>query len=246
MLRSSRARLIWDLEPHFFRWRREGSSDPVATTFCVCKMKPSSSSYRRRLCVGRIVVAGPAILHLLQRHNGSGLCCAAAAWSLSSPQVAPVRRRRRRRRTMPAVFVPVFLSAARNDDNDDDDGDGSVGDDEDGRNGRRNTKFTGRSRLFGNERLDKEATAKEDAAARRNRVPYEREMNLASRFEQTLPVQALLLALAIAFVAYVGLSGGITDGSERYFFDDDAPSSWTTLPYPNDDVATTTTDSVFI
>jgi hypothetical protein len=191
------------------------------------------SSYRRP-CLWLIVVAGPAVLQL-ERHNGSGLCCAAAAWS-SSPHNVVVALSVRRRRTMPAASVPVYLPAARNDD---DDHDGSVDDDEDkdGRNGRSNRKFTGRSsRLFENE-----ATAKDTA----RKIPYEREMNLASRFEQTLPLQALLLAMAIAFVAYVGLSGGITDGSERYFFDDEP--SWTqSVPYPNDDVTTTTTDSVYI
>lgn len=223
-------------------------------------MTPSSSSYRR-LCVGLIVVvAGPAVLPLQRFCNDSGcLCCAdaaaAAAWSLSPHNVvvtAPVHCRRRRCRTIQTVApVPVFLSAARTND-DSDDVDGSVDDEEDenGRkHGRRSRKFTGRSLRFDNEAT----TAKDEdvAAVARNIVPYyEREMNLASRFEQTLPVQALLLAMAIAFVAYVGLSGGITDGSNRYFFDDnDPPSSWTTLPYPNDDFATTTTtttDSVYI
>jgi hypothetical protein len=191
------------------------------------------SSYRRP-CLWLIVVAGPAVLQL-ERHNGSGLCCTAAAWS-SSPHNVVVALSVRRRRTMPAAGVPVFLPAARNDDDDD----GSVDDDEDkdGRIGRSNRKFTGRSsRLF-----DSEATTNDTA----RKIPYEREMNLASRFEQTLPVQALLLALAIAFVAYVGLSGGITDGSERYFFDDDEPSWTQSVPYPNDDVTTTTTDSVYI
>jgi hypothetical protein len=45
-------------------------------------------------------------------------------------------------------------------------------------------------------------------------------MKLASLFQQTLPFQALLVTLAIAFVVYIGISGGITDGSERFFDDD--------------------------
>lgn len=54
-----------------------------------------------------------------------------------------------------------------------------------------------------------------------NQAAYEREFNLASVFEQTLPLQALGLLAAICIVAYVGFSGGITDGSDRILYRDD-------------------------
>ena len=54
---------------------------------------------------------------------------------------------------------------------------------------------------------------------RPSRTAFERErrqeFNLASRFEQTLPLQAGLLLLAACVIVSVGLSGGITDGSNR-------------------------------
>ena len=51
--------------------------------------------------------------------------------------------------------------------------------------------------------------------------PYEREINLASAFERTLGLQALGLLAALVFVLYVGFTGGITDGSERYNYGED-------------------------
>ena len=49
----------------------------------------------------------------------------------------------------------------------------------------------------------------------------QREYNLASRFERTFGLQAALLAFALIGVLSVGLSGGITDGSERYNYGED-------------------------
>ena len=66
-------------------------------------------------------------------------------------------------------------------------------------------KFTGRS-LFS-----------EPSGVSNQKSPYEQEINLASTFQRTLPLQAAALAAAIAFVIYIGFSGGITDGSERSY-----------------------------
>lgn len=44
----------------------------------------------------------------------------------------------------------------------------------------------------------------------------EREFNLAGNFERTFGIQAAILLASLAFVVSVGLSGGITDGSDRY------------------------------
>ena len=41
----------------------------------------------------------------------------------------------------------------------------------------------------------------------------EREFNLVGTFERTLPIQAGIVALSLAFVLYVGLTGGIPSGS---------------------------------
>ena len=49
----------------------------------------------------------------------------------------------------------------------------------------------------------------------------EREFNLAGRFERTFPIQAAILLASAIFISLVGLSGGITDGSDRYFYGDD-------------------------
>ena len=48
----------------------------------------------------------------------------------------------------------------------------------------------------------------------------EREFNLSSIFQRTLPIQAAFLFLSLAFVLYVGFSGGITDGSDRSYDDE--------------------------
>jgi len=44
----------------------------------------------------------------------------------------------------------------------------------------------------------------------------EREFNLAGNFERTFGIQAAILLASLVFVVSVGLSGGITDGSDRY------------------------------
>ncbi|KAL7548979.1 hypothetical protein ACHAWF_012249 [Thalassiosira exigua] len=49
----------------------------------------------------------------------------------------------------------------------------------------------------------------------------EREFNLAGNFERTLPLQAGVLLASFGFILSVGISGGITDGSDRYFGGDD-------------------------
>jgi hypothetical protein len=49
----------------------------------------------------------------------------------------------------------------------------------------------------------------------------DRELRLTGIFERTLPIQAAALFAAIVFVGYIGLSGGITDGSDRFFDGDE-------------------------
>jgi hypothetical protein len=49
----------------------------------------------------------------------------------------------------------------------------------------------------------------------------QREFNLASRFESTFPIQAAILVASAIFILSVGLTGGITDGSDRSFYGDD-------------------------
>jgi hypothetical protein len=47
-------------------------------------------------------------------------------------------------------------------------------------------------------------------------VVNEKEMELVSLFERTLPIQFVTLLALISFTIYIGFSGGITDGSDRY------------------------------
>ena len=72
------------------------------------------------------------------------------------------------------------------------------------------TKFTGRDSLFS-----------ENGG---NKVPLDREreqeFRLAGNFEQTLPLQAALVVFSLVVVLTVGLTGGITDGSDRFFDDE--------------------------
>jgi len=74
-------------------------------------------------------------------------------------------------------------------------------------------KFTGASTssssLFSNEQ-----TTSPSNNLQRER---EREYNLAGRFERTFGIQAAILLLSLVGVISVGVSGGITDGSDRNF-----------------------------
>ena len=78
-------------------------------------------------------------------------------------------------------------------------------------------KFTGASTssssLFSNEQ-----TTSPSNNLQRER---EREYNLAGRFERTFGIQAAILLLSLVGVISVGVSGGITDGSDRNFGYDD-------------------------
>ncbi len=70
-------------------------------------------------------------------------------------------------------------------------------------------KFTGASPS-----LFSESTSSSSSNLEREQ---EREFNLVGNFERTLGIQAAILFASIVFVASVGLSGGISDGSDRYF-----------------------------
>ena len=65
----------------------------------------------------------------------------------------------------------------------------------------------------------------------------EREFNLASRFERTLGIQAVILLASFIGIVSVGLSGGITDGSDRYFGGADDLDYGTMTPFQTDDAA---------
>jgi len=80
------------------------------------------------------------------------------------------------------------------------------------------SKFTGAG---GSSPLFSQDSAPRNKNDSNNNNPYEREINLASAFEQTLGLQALGLLAALVFVLYVGFTGGITDGSDRYNYGED-------------------------
>jgi hypothetical protein len=69
-------------------------------------------------------------------------------------------------------------------------------------------------------------------------VVNEREVQLVSLFERTLPIQIITLLAIISFTIYIGLSGGITDGSDRYTYSD--------MENDMDTAATTTTTTTTI
>jgi hypothetical protein len=61
---------------------------------------------------------------------------------------------------------------------------------------------------------------------------------LVSLFERTLPIQIITLLAIISFTIYIGLSGGITDGSDRYTYSD--------MEYDMDTATTTTTTIILL
>jgi hypothetical protein len=83
-------------------------------------------------------------------------------------------------------------------------------------------KFTGApsSTLFTNR--NEQSSSSPSTNLQRER---EREFNLASNFERTFGIQAVLLLAAFIYMASVGLSGGITDGSDRNFYGEDEVDS---------------------
>ena len=93
-------------------------------------------------------------------------------------------------------------------------------------------KFTGSSTpssLFSNEQ-----TSSPSNNIQRER---EREYNLAGRFERTFGIQAAILLISLVGVISVGLSGGITDGSDRNFGGDDMLDDIYVERFRSDDAA---------
>ena len=87
-------------------------------------------------------------------------------------------------------------------------------------------KFTGQgSPLFGTTNTNNLST---NNALDRER---EREFNLAGNFERTLPLQVAVLVASFALVIYVGVTGGITDGSDRgnYYYEEDDRIDYETM-----------------
>lgn len=81
-------------------------------------------------------------------------------------------------------------------------------------------KFTGTasppSSLFANNNQQSDSAPSTNIQRER-----EREFDLAGRFERTFGIQVAILVASIIFALSVGLSGGITDGSDRDFNGDD-------------------------
>ena len=65
----------------------------------------------------------------------------------------------------------------------------------------------------------------------------EREFNLVGNFERTLGIQAVILLAFFIGIVSVGLSGGITDGSDRHFGGADDLEYGTMTPFQTDDAA---------
>lgn len=58
-----------------------------------------------------------------------------------------------------------------------------------------------------------------DEASAQERMTRQ-EFDLVGNFERTLLLQVTVLVASLIFVTYVGLSGGITNGSDRFYDDD--------------------------
>ena len=88
-------------------------------------------------------------------------------------------------------------------------------------------KFTGASSsqsLFTTNNNNEQSSSSSPSSSNLQRE-REREFNLASNFERTFGIQAILLLASLIGVISVGLSGGITDGSERNFYGEDEVDS---------------------
>ncbi|KAL7448247.1 hypothetical protein ACHAWC_000469 [Mediolabrus comicus] len=86
-------------------------------------------------------------------------------------------------------------------------------------------KFTGASSsqsLFTTNNNEQSSSSSPSSNLQKER---EREFNLASNFERTFGIQAILLLASLIGVISVGFSGGITDGSERNFYSEDEVDS---------------------
>ena len=89
-------------------------------------------------------------------------------------------------------------------------------------------KFTGQgSPLFGTTNISTNNPSTNNALDRER----EREFNLAGNFERTLPLQVAVLVASFALVIYVGVTGGITDGSDRgnYYYEEDDRIDYETM-----------------
>lgn len=89
------------------------------------------------------------------------------------------------------------------------------------------TKFTGASLFSPSSPPPPPPPPQPESSPARERI-RQQEFRLASRFEQTLGIQAVLVVAALAFVIGVGLSGGL-DHAELRNFDDELDS--TTIEY---------------
>ena len=58
----------------------------------------------------------------------------------------------------------------------------------------------------------------------------ERDYQLVSVFERTLPIQVAMIVAIFGLVGFIGLSGGITDGSDRFSYNDNVDTTTITTP----------------
>jgi hypothetical protein len=89
-------------------------------------------------------------------------------------------------------------------------------------------KFTGASSsqsIFTTNNNNEQSSSSSSPPSSNLQREREREFNLASNFERTFGIQAILLLASLIGVISVGLSGGITDGSERIFYGEDEVDS---------------------
>jgi hypothetical protein len=116
---------------------------------------------------------------------------------------------------IPAVNQVVDTTTKTINDDDDDD-------DNDGIKNRQTWMSPSSSSLFSSTSQTQSSSSSTTTRSNRNGVIVdEREVQLVSLFERTLPIQVVVLLAILCFTIYIGWSGGITDGSDRYTYNID-------------------------
>ena len=111
-------------------------------------------------------------------------------------------------------------SQFKNDDNNDDDEFlSNMVDTTDTNNDKndRTRKFAGPTLLSSN-RQPQPPPQRRSSSNKNGVLVNERDIQLVSIFERTLPLQVISFVVMTCFILYIGWSGGITNGSDRYIY----------------------------
>ena len=81
----------------------------------------------------------------------------------------------------------------------------------------RTRKFAGPTLLSSN-RQPQPPPQRRSSSNKNGVLVNERDIQLVSIFERTLPLQVISFVIMTCFILYIGWSGGITNGSDRYIY----------------------------